>query len=158
MGCIWRNSCSWICIEYWMWEIVVHFFSSSFILSFLQCFMNIWFVIWCSFSGVFKNILRMQAFRTMGRLTFGAYLIHPSVIRLSYGSTRHPIFSDDFRVVNSYQHFGANILLFVYMFSLSLLHWEHLLWIFIHLKLFNYLIHLPWFFLFHSMTTQCLHS
>lgn len=35
----------------------------------------------------------------MGRLTFGAYLIHPSVIRLSYGSMSHPFFTDDFRVV-----------------------------------------------------------
>ncbi|XP_055315466.1 nose resistant to fluoxetine protein 6-like [Sitodiplosis mosellana] len=50
---------------------------------------------------VFKNILRMQAFRTMGRLTFGAYLIHPSVIRLSYGSMRHPFFADDFKVYDS---------------------------------------------------------
>lgn len=44
-------------------------------------------------------MLRLRVFRTMGRLTFGAYLIHPSVIRLSYGSMRHPFFTDDFRVV-----------------------------------------------------------
>ncbi|XP_031617702.1 nose resistant to fluoxetine protein 6-like [Contarinia nasturtii] len=50
---------------------------------------------------VFKNILRMQVFRTMGRLTFGAYLIHPSVIRASYGSMRHPFFTDDFRVYDN---------------------------------------------------------
>lgn len=54
---------------------------------------------WFLISGVFKNLLRMQVFRTLGRLTFGAYLIHPSVIRLSYGSMRHPFFTDDYRLV-----------------------------------------------------------
>lgn len=49
--------------------------------------------------GIFKNMLRLQAFRTMGRLTFGAYLIHPTIIRLMYGNMRSPFWTDDFRVV-----------------------------------------------------------
>lgn len=62
-----------------------------------------------NFAGVFKNILRMQMFRTMGRLTFGAYLIHPSVIRFLYGSMRHPSYTDDFRVVKTYTKCDSNV-------------------------------------------------
>lgn len=50
--------------------------------------------------GIIKNILRLPFFRTMGRLTFCAYLIHPTLIRLSYGSMRSPFWSDDIRVVS----------------------------------------------------------
>lgn len=49
--------------------------------------------------GVVKNIMRMQIFRTMGRLTFGAYLIHPSILRIFYGSIRQPVYTDDYRMV-----------------------------------------------------------
>lgn len=53
-----------------------------------------------SYLGIIKNILRLRIFRTMGRLTFGAYLIHPTLIRLSYGGMRSPFWTDDIRVVN----------------------------------------------------------
>lgn len=73
----------------------------------------------------------MRIFRTMGRLTFGAYLIHPSVIRLSYGSMSHPFFTDDFRVV--------------------------IIAILCHLAdpVFRYFKIFFFFILFYSMTVQC---
>lgn len=51
-------------------------------------------------TGVLKEILRQPIFRTLGRLTFGAYLIHPAVIRISYGNIRQPVYGSDFKIVN----------------------------------------------------------
>lgn len=50
--------------------------------------------------GVLKEIFRQPIFRTLGRLTFGAYLIHPAIIRVSYGNLRQPIYGSDFKIVN----------------------------------------------------------
>lgn len=51
-------------------------------------------------SGVIKDIFRQPMFRTMGRLTFGAYLVHLDVIRASYGFTRQPIYGAEMEIVS----------------------------------------------------------
>lgn len=38
-------------------------------------------------------------FRSLGRLTFCAYLIHPAVIRLAIGNLRQPIYASDMTIV-----------------------------------------------------------
>lgn len=38
-------------------------------------------------------------FRTLGRLTFCAYLIHPAIIRLSIGDLRQPLYASDATIV-----------------------------------------------------------
>lgn len=52
-------------------------------------------------TGVIKEFFRQPIFRTMGRLTFGAYLIHPAVLRVSYGYLRQPVYGTDMKIVNS---------------------------------------------------------
>lgn len=38
-------------------------------------------------------------FRTMSRLTFGVYLIHPDIMRATLASQRHPIYASDIKIV-----------------------------------------------------------
>lgn len=38
----------------------------------------------------------------MGRLTFGAYLIHPVILRVSHGYIRQPIYATDMKIVNQF--------------------------------------------------------
>lgn len=52
----------------------------------------------CSFtsvSGIVKDAMSHPIFRSLGRLTFCAYLIHPAIIRLCIGSLRQPIYASD---------------------------------------------------------------
>lgn len=75
-------------------------------------------------TGIIKNILRLGAFRTMGRLTFGAYLIHPTYIRLMYGSMRSPFWTDDIKVVKIYilvSSLKDNLEINLWFFSILLL-------------------------------------
>lgn len=43
----------------------------------------------------------MPFFRILGRLTFGAYLIHPSILRMSFGTVHDPIYSSDMLLVST---------------------------------------------------------
>lgn len=51
-------------------------------------------------SGIIRDIFRLPIFHTMGKLTFGAYLIHPAVIRVGYGNMRQPGYGSDARIVS----------------------------------------------------------
>lgn len=50
--------------------------------------------------GIIRDISRMPAFRALGRLTFGAYLIHPVVGRVMNGNIRSPIHLSYLRLVS----------------------------------------------------------
>lgn len=51
-------------------------------------------------TGVIKELFRQPIFRTMGRLTFGAYLIHPAVLRMCHGYIRQPVYGTDMKIVS----------------------------------------------------------
>lgn len=55
-----------------------------------------------NFAGIMRDILRLPIFRVLGRLTFAAYLIHPTVMRLSFGSLRTPIYVTHLNMVCLY--------------------------------------------------------
>lgn len=50
--------------------------------------------------GIVRDILRLPIFRTLGRLTFAAYIVHPLIIRLCSGSTRTPFSFSYLKVVS----------------------------------------------------------
>lgn len=52
--------------------------------------------------GIIRDIFRMPVFRALGRLTFGAYLIHPVVARVMNGNIRSPIYVSRLRMVGTY--------------------------------------------------------
>lgn len=52
-----------------------------------------------AFSGIIKDTMSHPIFRSLGRLTFCAYLIHPAIIRLCIGNLRQPIYASDETIV-----------------------------------------------------------
>lgn len=75
--------------------------------------------------GIFKRIFRMPVFQVMGKLTFGAYLVHANILRISIGQLHRLIYTNSFEVVGPLRLFSQqekllSIFHFHYQIQLSI--------------------------------------
>ncbi|XP_049293321.1 O-acyltransferase like protein-like [Anopheles funestus] len=70
-------------------------------------------------NGVLQRMLNYPFFEPLGRLTYGAYLIHPFVMRYMFVSTRGPVYYSDTLTLSLV--FGATVISYLMSLFLCLL-------------------------------------
>lgn len=59
-----------------------------------------WNVFFLNFEGIIRDFLNQPIYRTLGRLTYCAFLIHVTLIRFNFGIYRQPIYNSDITIVS----------------------------------------------------------